>query len=359
MSITIGALIASFKTDPHSRYRRLSYKVRLDRDRYLKRIERDYGDCLLASIDSRALRTWYNQWTEGGKFAVGKALIGQLRALFSHGVLLDDSLTSDSLRLYEIIKRKRLKPIQPRTAKITSEHVYAIRATAKQIGWFSIALAQAIQFELLMRQKDVIGYWLPKAEAPRSADVQWHEQVWTGGLRWEEIDDQLILRHRTSPRESEVVADLKRAPMVLTELSHLARFLDSRAKAPAPSEEEVLASIRAIIDNLNKRDSIGTFIGQCVETMPEAQARDVPAFVPASWMFEVRRSDLPASGPLIICEATARPWEGELFRRKWRAVANIASVPRSVKNMDSRAGAKMVRIAGRNYRDFERSGELR
>src|SRR5690242_12452799 len=104
MSLTIGALIASFRADPHSRYRRLSYKVRLDRDRYLNRIERDYGDCLLENIDSRTLRTWYNQWADGGKLAVGKAFLGQLRALISHGVLLEDSANSDSLRLYDIIK---------------------------------------------------------------------------------------------------------------------------------------------------------------------------------------------------------------------------------------------------------------
>jgi len=223
-----------------------------------------------------------------------------LRALISHGVLLEDSANSDSLRLYDIIKRKRLKPVQPRTAKMTSEHVYAIRAKAKEVGLFSIALAQAFQFELFMRQKDVIGDWLPKAEAPTPADVQWHGRVWTDGLRWEEIDDQFILRHPTSARESEIKADLKRAPMVLSELKRLAELFTEK---PVP---------------------------------------------------EIRRDDLPANGPLIIYEATGMPWEGEKYRRKWRLIADLAGVPSSVKNMDSRAGAKMVRIAGRDFRDFKR-----
>jgi hypothetical protein len=162
MSLTISALISSFRTDQHSRYGRLSYKMRTDRDRYLTRIERDYGHCLLETIDSRTLTTWYKRWTEGGKLAVGKAFIGQLRALFSHGLFwLEDS---ESQRLYAVLDRKRFQPIQPRKISMTSGHARAIRAKAKEVGLYSVALAQAFQYELMMRQKDVIGDWAPKAE---------------------------------------------------------------------------------------------------------------------------------------------------------------------------------------------------
>ena len=193
MSLTISALISSFRTDQNSRYWRLNYKVKVDRDRYLTRIDRDYGHCLLESIDSRTLTTWYKQWTEGGKLAVGKAFVGQLRALFSHGgFFLEDS---ESQRLYDVLDRKRFKPIQPRNVRMTSEQARAIRAKARECSWYSVALAQAFQYELLMRQKDVIGDWLPKAEAKQEVYLEHGGQVWTDGLRWEEIDDQFILRH--------------------------------------------------------------------------------------------------------------------------------------------------------------------
>jgi hypothetical protein len=253
----------------------------------------------LESIDSRTLTTWHKKWTEGGKLAVGKAFIGQLRALFSHGVWLEDS---ESQRLCEVLDRKRFKPIQPRKVGMTSEQARAIRAKAKEVGYFSIALAQAFQYELMMRQKDVIGDWVPKAEAKQKAYLEGDGRVWIDGLRWEEIDDQFILRHPTTARERKIEVDLKRAPMVYMEISRYAMMYFT--KKP---------------------------------------------------LSDIRRSDLPASGPLIRCEATALPWEGKDFRRKWRKLADIAGVPRSIKNMDSRAGAKMVRISGRDFRDFERS----
>jgi hypothetical protein len=252
----------------------------------------------LESIDSRTLTTWYKQWTEGGKLAVGRAFIGQLRALFSHGCfLLEDS---ESQRLYDVLDRKRFKPIQRRKISMTSGHARAIRAKARSVGMYSVALAQAFQYELMMRQKDVIGDWVPKAEAKQKVRLVSHSWVWTDGLLWEEIDDQFILRHPTTARERKIEVDLKRAPMVFMELSRYAKFLTEKP------------------------------------------------------LSDIRRSDLPAFGPLILCEMTARPWEGKLFRRKWRKLADMAGVPRAVKNMDSRAGAKMVRIVGRDFRDFER-----
>ena len=51
------------------------------------------------------------------------------------------------------------------------------------------------------------------------------------------------------------------------------------------------------------------------------------------------RDLLPASGPIIINEKTATPYTQSLFRKNWRKIADQCGVPKSVKNMDSRAGA--------------------
>jgi hypothetical protein len=74
-----------------------------------------------------------------------------------------------------------------------------VRAAAHKVGWFSIALAQAFQFDLMLRQKDVIGEWVPIDE-PSVSDVVSPMGKWVLGLRWSEIDDDLILRHVTSNR---------------------------------------------------------------------------------------------------------------------------------------------------------------
>jgi hypothetical protein len=48
-------------------------------------------------------------------------------------------------------------------------------------GMPSIQLAQALQFELCLRQKDVIGEWVPVAE-PGMSSVTYHGRKWLCGL---------------------------------------------------------------------------------------------------------------------------------------------------------------------------------
>jgi site-specific recombinase XerD len=54
---------------------------------------------------------------------------------------------------------------------------------------------------------------------------------------------------------------------------------------------------------------------------------------------QLTRSLFPASGPIVICDTSGIPWSANEYRRKWRIVANHAGVPKTVRNMDSRAGA--------------------
>jgi hypothetical protein len=51
------------------------------------------------------------------------------------------------------------------------------------------------------------------------------------------------------------------------------------------------------------------------------------------------RDQLPAYGPIIKSENSGIPWHRPEFLRHWRMAADRAGVPKSVKNMDSRAGA--------------------
>lgn len=301
MILTLSNLIASYKADQYSTYASLSFKVRRDRDRYLARIEQDYGDYLINNINRRTLRTWYNRWTMGNKTAVGRAFFSQLRSLFLYGFgYLEDS---ECLRLCTIVERMKLESTVARTVRMTSDQAKAIRVLAHEYGYPSIALAQAFQYELLMRQKDVIGEWIPKAEDKQKIGSEERGNfVWFGGLRWEEIDDNLILRHPTTSRERQIHVDLTKAPMVIEELGLLPTY----------------------------------------HPQYHSQTR------------QAKMLCLPVSGPIIICESTAWPWLVAQFRRKWRMIADDAGVPASVRNMDSRAGAKMVRLVGRDFRDFER-----
>jgi hypothetical protein len=128
------------------------------------------------------------------------------------------------------------------------------------------------------------GEWVPVKEPGVSDVIQTKKfkgekktKKWITGLRWEKIDENLILRHVTSKRNKKIEIDLKLAPMVMEEFQRMFGSTD--------------------------------------------------------------RAAMPASGPVILCEVNAWPYYNTEFRRKWRKVANAAGIPKNVKNMDTRSGA--------------------
>jgi hypothetical protein len=90
--------------------------------------------------------------------------------------------------------RERLTPAQRipdlRTAKRHCE-------ASHREGFGSIALARAFMFDPGMRQKDMIGEWVPRSK-PGVTDVFSGGSQWLMGARWEEIDEQFVWKHRLS-----------------------------------------------------------------------------------------------------------------------------------------------------------------
>lgn len=155
---------------------------------------------------------------------------------------------------------------------MTFSQVMAIRDKAHEMGLASIALATVLQFELSLRQKDVIGEWEP---APLvEGGISYKGRRWVNGLLWSHIDADMVIRKKptkTLKHDIEVEFDLKLYPAVLEEIDRV------------PRERRV--------------------------------------------------------GPMIISEHTGEPYKHRTFTQTWRRVADKAGVPRSVWNMDARAGA--------------------
>jgi hypothetical protein len=218
---TLRGLIRCYQTDPDSSFHKLRYQIRENYTSVLKRLENQHGDVLIEDIKARGVLAWHKAWSaDGAHIPMAKVFVNMLRTVVS------------------------------------------------------VALAQALQFELTLRQKDVIGEWVPVAE-PGVSDVTWSGQKWLHGLRWSEIDQNMILRHTTSKTGKDLEVNLKHAPMVLEE-----------------------------IQSMLERDG-----------------------------------ELPTIGPMIMAETTGRPWVTGEFRRRWRTCARAAGVPDAIRNMDTRAGA--------------------
>jgi len=274
--LTVKQLIAAYKTDPDSGYQKLRFRTRENYDSLLRRIEKDLGPEMVSELDGRRLKRQHEKWREGGHVAMAHALMTNLRTLATFGSTWLKN--SDCRELKMTLSGMEFEMPAPRGERLTAEHARAIRRSAHKLGYPSLGLAQAFQFDTSLKQKDVIGEWTPFSE-PGTSDVIDGDLKWLRGIRWNEIDDDLILRHVTSKKQESVEIDLNKASMVLEEL----RFVYG---GPAG---------------------------------------------------ELARNRLPASGPIIVNERTSRPYLTHTFRRTWRFAATDARVPKNVKNMDSHA----------------------
>lgn len=275
---SIAVLISCYKTDPDSPYKKLRYATRTNYDGLMARIERDHGIVDVRDIRARSVKRWHEVWLgPDNHVAMAHALVGMFRTLATYGATLLECQDCRALKV--LLHDMRFEMCKPRGERLTAEQAIQVRAKAHELGMPSIALAQAFQFEAMLRQKDVIGEMVPLTEPGVNpvifGDMQWHR-----GLRWSEIDAQMVLTHVTSKRQKEITVDLKLAPMVVEEL----RLLFA---SPAG------ASLAARSPN----------------------------------------------SPIIINELTGEPYRTHQYRRAWRTIARACGIPDDVKNMDSRAGA--------------------
>lgn len=280
-SLTIASLIHAYLTDPVSPYHKLRYHTRRNYGSSLLRVANDHGVVDLIDIRPRTIDVWHQEWSKRG-VPMAHALMTILRILVNFGVgYLEDP---ECLRISGILRTKKFPNCKPRDVHLTADMADLIRAEAHRIGLHSVALAQAIQFEGTFRQRDIIGEWVPENELGESNVHSAELGKWMRGIRWEEIDGDLILHHITSKTQKPVHVDFRLAPMVVAELE---------------------------------------------------QTYGAP----------LTRDSLPLVGPIIINERAERPWINWEFAGIWRKLARAVGIPDKVQNRDSRAGAITEAVA--------------
>jgi hypothetical protein len=267
MGTTLQKLIDRYRDDPHSNFRKLHHHVRVKHGRLLTRIGREHGSIPLKQVRARTLIAWHQEWLGNGKFATAHAFVARLRVLFAYGAtILEDR---DCSRLHDALSVIRVQNSRSDTLEMTVEQANDIRKSARLAFRYSIALAQALQFELLMSQKDVIGEWVPLSEPGESPILCEKRGKWLRGLRWECIDENLILRHSLGKGRRRIQVDLRTAPMVLEELGTSDRgrlpetgpiIISETTGLPYAAAEfrriwREIARFAGIPDNIKNRDS--------------------------------------------------------------------------------------------------------
>lgn len=291
---TVESLVSCYKFDRDSPFQKLRYGSRKNYGHFLKRIIEDHGGERVAELKSREMLRWYEDWASNGKIPMAHSLMRAWRTVLSFGLtILDDD---DCARLATRLRAMRFPMGKPRESILTADQATTIRAKAHARNLPSMALAQAIQFEGMLRQRDIIGEWVPSAE-PGPSFAEHAGKKWQRGVLWSEIDSNLVLSHVTSKRQKRVEIRLLGAPMVVEELKR--RF-------PGCITEE--------------------------HTHDPVTHKPKIVLIP-------HRELLPAFGPIVVFEPTDRPYSAVHFRELWREIATECGIPKTIRNQDSRAGA--------------------
>jgi hypothetical protein len=206
------------------------------------------------------------------KRATGRLILKILKQIFLFGKLALPE-TSGCAKVVEIMRdmsEQRTFASGRRQRKEFLTYAQAERhcEASHREGFGSIALAQAFMFDLGMRQKDMIGEWVPRSE-PGVTDVFNGGSKWLMGARWEEIDEQFVWKHRLSKSVTrEGIMDLETGK---TELFELLEFpLVRRELVNRAAQPRQLPSVRPCN---RQREHQAALVDQ---SLPRPLARDCP-----------------------------------------------------------------------------------
>jgi hypothetical protein len=279
---TMASAIRIHQTDPDSPFQNLRYHSKTNYESMGRTLTATVGSARIPELTFRDFKRWHEGFckpkVEGGPLrkARGHGLMTHVRIVISFGALLKLPGCRDAK---EVLAGMEFTMPKRRKEFITPDYAIAIRQEAHRQGVPSVALAQAFMFDLMLRQKDVIGETVPVSE-PGISEVTYHGRKWLHGIHWKEVSPELILTHRLSK-------------------------------------------------SLKGREAIND------PTAGKTESFDLKRY---SMVMEELEHATTRSGPLVICEATGRPWNQTSFEEKWRKIATAVGVPLNVQNRDSRAG---------------------
>lgn len=216
---TLDGLIAAYTSDPFSPFHKNRFVTRRHDMTLMRRVSRDHGAELIRNINGRKVIEWHQTWVgPEDKIPMAHALIGTMRTLVGYGVTMLEWEECRNLKM--VLSGLRFPNCKPRGSILTTPQVIAICRLAHEMGHHSLALAQTIQHGGILRQKDVLGEWVPASE-PVKGIVEHDGKKWLRGIHWGEVSRDLILSHITSKKGKPVELDLKRAPMIMMEIGRL------------------------------------------------------------------------------------------------------------------------------------------
>lgn len=266
----ILSLSKRYQTDEASPFREHKWNWRDREARILKIIEDAFGARSLATLGMNDFRRWYDAAKQpknvGGSERIDRAakIMKLLRQMISYGVAAE---LAHCERLSKILAEMRFKGAARRRVKLELHHVELFIPKAIEMDRVSLALGTAIQFETMMRQKDVIGEWEPLADTADNSGIVFGRRRWVYGLIWTDIPPSLVIRKDTTKTGATVVADLNLCPLVMRVLALIPQdkrvgplIIDENAGRPYAQdgyarEWRVVARAAGIPDHIKNMDA--------------------------------------------------------------------------------------------------------
>jgi hypothetical protein len=208
---TVASMIRLFQFHPDSPIQGVKRNTAKTYADSLKVIERTVGARLIRRVTVLDVKRWYREWRapkiEGGRERIDRAhdAVAMLRMLLRFGGALK---FSECRELDAELALVRFEKGGAREQEMTYAQATAFVRQARELGasgkipeWRgrSMAIGVAAQFELALRQKDVIG--------------EWADDEWSGPFTWENVPGWK-LRLKTSKTRAAAVFDLANYPLL-------------------------------------------------------------------------------------------------------------------------------------------------
>ena len=219
---TFGSLCDLYESDGESGYADLQGNTKASYRDSLRIIRNDIGLRRIDRVAPKYFRTCYREWKKpagaDGEERVRRAhgAIGQIKIVLAYGIEADH-FSIHCERLLKAMSKMRFAKNPPRGITMTFEQAKAITCEALGAGDHSTALVQALQYECFLRQIDIVGKWRVESESYtlKTGELRRGKKVWTGMTLGMVINDDKLLRVRTSKTAQFVAHAVEKCELVV------------------------------------------------------------------------------------------------------------------------------------------------
>ena len=241
---TVLSACRTYQQHPLSRFHSIKHNTRATYVSCLKLIEQTVGQRLIRNVTVLDIQRWYDEWRKPAA-ADARERIDRAHdavSMFRTVLWFMTALRSpDCKRLAEELRAVKFEKGGARQQELTYTHATAFIRKALELeasdAWsprraLFMAIGVAAQFELIVRQRDVIGEWTPNGKLHRLPEgigrLEHKGETWSGFFTWEAVPGwRWRMRTSKSKYRSAADYDLTRYPLLfplLEQVPHAERF---------------------------------------------------------------------------------------------------------------------------------------